>query len=107
MIVNVDIAVKIIRGNMKMLGAYVAHTGIALFILGVIGSAVYSEQVDIELIKNTPKSAFGYEMTFTEIYPIENNRILDNSYTIIDIVDNVGNSVEMARPSETYSIQFE
>jgi cytochrome c-type biogenesis protein CcmF len=73
LIVNIDIAVKIVKGNMKMLGAYVAHTGIALFILGVIGSAVYSEHVDVDLIKNTPQNAFGYEMTFTEIYPIENN----------------------------------
>jgi len=71
--VNIDIAIKIVKGNMKMLGAYVSHIGIALFILGIIGSAVYSEEVDIDLIKNTPKKAFGYEMTFTEIYPIENN----------------------------------
>ena len=71
--VNIDIAIKIVRGNMKMLGAYVSHIGIALFILGVIGSAVYSEQVDVDLVKNTPQEAFGYEMTFTEIYPIENN----------------------------------
>jgi cytochrome c-type biogenesis protein CcmF len=73
LIVNLDIAVKIVKGNMKMLGAYVAHIGIALFILGVIGSAVYSDQIDIDLVKNTPMDAFGYEMTFTEIYPIENN----------------------------------
>jgi cytochrome c-type biogenesis protein CcmF len=71
--VNVDIAIKIVKGNFKMLGAYVAHIGIALFILGVIGSAVYSEEVTIELEKGKPKSAFGYEMTFTGGYPIENN----------------------------------
>jgi cytochrome c-type biogenesis protein CcmF len=73
LVVNVDIAVKIIRGNLKMLGAYVAHIGIALFILGVIGSAVYSEEVDIDLIKNEPKEAFGYQMTFTGYNPVENN----------------------------------
>ena len=56
-----------------MLGAYVAHIGIALFILGVIGSAVYSEEMSVELVKGKPANAFGYEMTFTEIYPIENN----------------------------------
>jgi cytochrome c-type biogenesis protein CcmF len=71
--VNIDIAIKIVKGNMKMLGAYVAHTGIALFILGVIGSAVYSEEVTVDLVKGKPASAFGYELTFTEIYPIENN----------------------------------
>jgi cytochrome c-type biogenesis protein CcmF len=71
--VNLDIAIKIIRGNKKMLGAYVSHIGIALFILGVIGSAVYSDEVDIELVKNQPVTAFGYDMKFTGMYPIENN----------------------------------
>lgn len=71
--VNLDIAIKIIRGNLKMLGAYVSHIGIALFLLGVIGSAVYSKQVDVDLIKNEPKEAFGYKMIFTGYHPIENN----------------------------------
>ena len=71
--VNIDIAIKIVKGNMKMLGAYVAHIGIALFILGVIGSAVYSEEMNIDLIKGKPVTAFGYEMTFTDYHPIDNN----------------------------------
>ena len=71
--VNAEIAVKIVRGNMKMLGAYVAHIGIALFILGVIGSAAYSTEEDIDLVKNEPKEAFGYQLVFTGYQPIENN----------------------------------
>jgi cytochrome c-type biogenesis protein CcmF len=73
LIVNGEIAIKIIRGNLRMLGAYVAHIGIALFILGVIGSAVYSKEVDLDLVRNEPKEAFGYEMVFTGWNPIENN----------------------------------
>ncbi len=71
--VNVEIAIKIIRGNMKMLGAYVAHIGIALFILGVIGSTAYSSQKDIDLIKDQPQEAFGYQLVFTGYHPIDNN----------------------------------
>ena len=71
--VNLDIAIKIVKGNFKMLGAYVAHIGIALFILGVIGSAVYSEEVTIDLVKGKSVPAFGYDLTFTGGYPIENN----------------------------------
>ncbi len=71
--VNLEIAIKIVRGNMKMLGAYVAHIGIALFILGVIGSAAYSKEQNIDLVKGEPKEAFGYQMTFTGYHPIENN----------------------------------
>ncbi|MCU0406818.1 MAG: hypothetical protein MUE64_07600 [Ignavibacteriaceae bacterium] len=71
--VNLDIAIKIVKGNFKMLGAYVAHIGIALFILGVIGSAVYSEEMTVDLVKGKPVTAFGYDLTFTGGYPIENN----------------------------------
>lgn len=71
--VNLDIAIKIVKGNMKMLGAYLAHIGIALFILGVIGSAVYSEHIDIDLTKDQPKEAFGYQLVFTGYTPFENN----------------------------------
>ncbi len=73
LIVNTEIAVTIVKKNLKMLGAYVAHIGIALFLLGVIGSAAYSEEIDLDLIKNKPAQAFGYEMTFTGYQPIENN----------------------------------
>ncbi len=71
--VNGEIAIKIITGNWKMLGAYVAHIGIALFILGVVGSAAYTQHVDIDLEKNVPKEALGYELTFTDIKPFDNN----------------------------------
>ncbi|RKY99114.1 MAG: cytochrome C biogenesis protein [Ignavibacteriae bacterium] len=73
LVVNAEIAFKIIKGNKKMLGAYVAHIGIALFILGVIGSSVKSQQVDVDLVKNETISAFGYEMTYTGWEPIDNN----------------------------------
>jgi cytochrome c-type biogenesis protein CcmF len=73
LLVNLDIAIKIVRGNKKMLGAYVSHIGIAVFLLGVIGSAVYGRQVDVDLVKDEPQEAFGYKMIFTGYHPIENN----------------------------------
>ena len=73
LIVNAEIAFKIIRGNKKMLGAYIAHIGISLFILGVISSTVYDKEIDVDLIKNQTTKAFGYEMTFTGWTPIDNN----------------------------------
>ncbi len=72
--VNVEIAFQIIKGNMKMIGAYIAHIGIAVFLLGVIGSAAYSKEINIDLIKNVPQEAFGYQLTFTGYHPIENNQ---------------------------------
>lgn len=73
LIVNGEIAIKIVRRNLANLGAYVSHIGIALFILGIIGSAAYSDEVNLDLVKNKPSQAFGYEMTFTGYTPIENN----------------------------------
>ena len=72
--VNLEIAIKIIRGNMKMLGAYVAHIGIAIFILGVIGSAIYSKEMDMDLVKGQTKEAFGYKMTFEGWQAIDNGK---------------------------------
>lgn len=71
--VNLEIAIKIIRGNKKMLGAYVSHIGIALFILGVIGSAGYSVKQDVDLVKGIPTDVLGYKMLFTGYKPIDNN----------------------------------
>jgi len=70
--VNGEIALKVIKGNIRKLGPYVAHMGIALFILGVIGSAAYSREVDVNLVKNEPQEAFGYQLVFTGYKPIEN-----------------------------------
>lgn len=72
-VVNGEIAFKIIKGNLKNLGGYIAHIGISLFILGIVGSAAYSDHKNVELVKDKPTTAFGYEMTFTGYTPIENN----------------------------------
>jgi cytochrome c-type biogenesis protein CcmF len=73
LVVNAEIAIKIVKGNLKNLGAYVSHIGIAIFILGIVGSAAYSDELSVDLIKGKPAKAFGYEMTFTGYTPIENN----------------------------------
>ncbi len=73
LVVNAEIAIKIVKSNLKNIGGYISHIGIALFILGVIGSAAYSDEVNVDLVKNKPAQAFGYEMTFTGYTPIENN----------------------------------
>ncbi len=95
MFVNGEIAIKIITGNWKMIGAYVAHIGIALFILGVVGSSAYSESVDLDLKKNESQKAFGYEVTFTGFTPFDNNTKYafnidlkkgDNVYTVSPVM---------------------
>jgi cytochrome c-type biogenesis protein CcmF len=95
LIVNTEIAIKIVKGNLKNLGGYISHIGIALFILGIIGSAGYSAKVNLDLVKNKPADAFGYQLTFTGYTPIENNTKYafnvtmkkgDNSYNVAPIM---------------------
>lgn len=49
----------------KFLGAYVAHAGVALFMIGVIASARYSEKEILQLPQNTPVKAFNGKYTIT------------------------------------------
>jgi len=72
--VNLEIAFKIIKGKKTHLGAYVAHTGIALFMLGVIatGGHTYDEQID--LVKGVTQEVAGYELTFTGYTAIEGGK---------------------------------
>ncbi|WKZ70235.1 MAG: cytochrome c-type biogenesis CcmF C-terminal domain-containing protein [Melioribacteraceae bacterium] len=72
--VNGEIAFKILKGKKTHLGAYIAHIGIALFMLGVIatGGKTYEEQID--LVKGEPKSVLGYDLTFKGYTPIDNGK---------------------------------
>lgn len=87
LIVNAEIAFRIIKGKKSMLGAYVAHIGIALFILGVVGSAGFSDQKELILVKDKPVEAFGYQVTFKEIIPYEEANTTKYRFKI-DVVKN-------------------
>ncbi|MBR9974263.1 MAG: hypothetical protein KFF77_01660, partial [Bacteroidetes bacterium] len=62
---NIVIAYRIVRGNPKFAGAYVAHIGVALTLLGVIGSGYYSSSKSIELKQGEPVEWSGYRFTYT------------------------------------------
>lgn len=74
LIVNGEIAFRIIKGRLSHLGAYVAHIGIALFFLGVLATGGFSDQTEIELHKGVTKSAFGYNLTYTGYNTFDNGK---------------------------------
>lgn len=77
--VNGEFAYKIIKGNFKMSGAYIAHIGLAVFILGVIGSSAYSVETPLDLRKGQKTEALGYSFEFTGYHPIpESNKYAFN-----------------------------
>ena len=74
LVVNLEILLKIIKNKSLHAGAYVAHTGLALFMLGVIATGGFTKEKQIELEKGKPVEAFGYEITFLGYKPIENGK---------------------------------
>lgn len=61
---NAVIGYRIVRGNRKFTGAYVAHIGLALMLLGVIGSGFYSQSKGLELSEGEPVEWQGYRFTY-------------------------------------------
>ena len=61
---NLVIGSRIVRGNPKFTGAYVAHTGLALMLLGIIGSGFYSTSKSLELKQGETVEWSGYNFTY-------------------------------------------
>jgi cytochrome c-type biogenesis protein CcmF len=65
LVVNLEIAVTVARGNWRFLGGKIAHAGVAIFFLGVLGSGKYSTTEQIVLPENLPQNVLGHHMTYT------------------------------------------
>ena len=62
---NAVIGFRILRGNPKFSGGYIANVGIAMMLLGIIGSGFYSESNSVELKQGEPVEWKGYRFTYT------------------------------------------
>ncbi|GJQ62805.1 MAG: cytochrome c assembly protein [Melioribacteraceae bacterium] len=82
--VNIEVAYKIIKGNKLYLGAYVAHTGLALFLLGVIATGGFTEDKQVQLVKGETVEVLGHEVTFTGYRPIENGKKYAFDIEVVD-----------------------
>lgn len=72
--VNGEIAWKIFKGKKSFIGAYVAHTGIALFLVGVLATGGFTSQQKADLVKGERVSVLGHNLTFTGYEPFENGK---------------------------------
>ncbi len=72
LVLNFDVARKIVKGKKLFLGAYISHTGIALFMLGVIATGWFSMDQRVELKEGVTTNVLGYDLTFTGYTPIAN-----------------------------------
>lgn len=62
--INGEIAYTIFIKNKAKAGSYIAHMGLMLLFLGIIGSARYSVEENVALPLNEPKQALGYVFTY-------------------------------------------
>jgi cytochrome c-type biogenesis protein CcmF len=68
--INVELAYTVFMRNKFKAGPYVAHLGIMLLFLGIIGSSRYSKEQNVSLPLDQPREALGYKMTYKGATPI-------------------------------------
>lgn len=63
--VNVERLVTMARVNPRGTGGAIAHVGLALLFLGIIGSGRYGQKTTASLALGQPKEIFGHTVTYT------------------------------------------
>src|ERR1041384_1074643 len=67
LISNAVVALRQYRSGWINLGGPVAHVGVGLLLVGIIGSGVYDEKSQLILKAGEPQSVFGYQLKFTGV----------------------------------------
>jgi len=71
LVINVDLAVTLLRKTPIKSGAYISHAGVALLMLGIVATAGYTETIHARLKFNTPTNVLGYSLTYNGRQQIE------------------------------------
>ncbi len=74
LVVNSEIAYRVFKTKKQNLGAYVAHAGIAFFMLGVIATGGFTSEQQVVLVKDQPKNVLGYDLTFKGYNTFDNGQ---------------------------------
>ncbi len=61
---NVAMIVRIYKAGIWKMGGYVAHVGVGLILVGIVGSAAYSQTEQLRLNQGQSGQALGYTFTF-------------------------------------------
>lgn len=59
------------RKSVKLAGAYVAHLGLSILVLGVVATSGYSTTEHVQLVEGVPSEVFGYEVEYVGPVQIE------------------------------------
>ena len=71
---NLQVGLRIARGNPKFAGGSVAHIGLAVMFLGFVASSKYDQKETIALTQGRPVHTLGYTLTYTGYRPIDKDR---------------------------------
>jgi cytochrome c biogenesis factor len=91
---NVSVGYRIVKGNPKFSGAYIAHIGIAMMLLGVIGSGFYSNSKSMELKQGIPVQHLGYTFTYDGYETFWNG---ERYYFNVKLADLKGKEIETVK----------
>ncbi len=61
---NVHLLIVLTKENPKVVGGPLAHLGLAILLLGIIGSGRYGQKIPASLRLNQPTQVLGYELTY-------------------------------------------
>jgi cytochrome c-type biogenesis protein CcmF len=71
---NAVMITRIVRANVWKIGGYLAHVGVALLLIGIIGSSFYAETQRIMVVEGQSAEAFGYTFSFEGLRPLPRDR---------------------------------
>jgi len=97
LISNVIIAFRQYRSGWTHLGGPVAHIGIGLLLIGIIGSGKFDQTSQVILVPNQPQDIYGYHLTFKGIDDTKGIK----QRVLIEVSD--GKSSYMAQPRLYFS----
>jgi cytochrome c-type biogenesis protein CcmF len=72
--VNLEIALRTARADVRLIGGKLAHLGLALMFFGMIATGKYSSTQHLSLPLNTPQQALGYTFTYTGYHPTRDGK---------------------------------
>lgn len=76
--VNLEIGLRTMKGNLRLLGGKFAHLGMAIMFLGIIATGKFSSAKHLSLALNTPQEALGYTLTYTGYQPTHDGKFAFN-----------------------------
>lgn len=72
--VNLIRLYTVARENVRFTGGAIAHIGLAILFLGIIGSGHYGEKKTASLTMNVPKEVLGHQLTFKGSSPMPDGK---------------------------------